>query len=98
MKVVYAVMFSFEGGQPELDKLDAKLRDVLDAEFPDDPLLRLTRGVMVTMEGNPYPSAGFLHKGEVRVADQPQPVGRPPQPMRCTHKGRVHDASCVRGE
>ena len=74
VKVVYAVRLSFRGGQAELEKIDQIIREAIEAAFPRDPLLRITRGDTVDLPGNPYPSAGFLHDGSVRIADIPGPV------------------------
>jgi hypothetical protein len=74
MKVVYAVRLSFKGGQAELEVLDQLVKDYLEADFPHDPLLKITRGALVPMADNPYPSAGFLHGGEPRADDMPGPA------------------------
>jgi hypothetical protein len=74
MKVVYAIRLSFEGGQEELEKLDSILRAAADEIFPDDPLMKITRGEFTPMDKNPYPSAGFLHDGAPRVNSLPRKV------------------------
>lgn len=76
MKVAYAVRLSFRGGKRELERIDKILKDAVEAAFPDDPLLKITRGDTVNLRHNPYPSAGFLHDSSPRVADLPGPVNQ----------------------
>jgi hypothetical protein len=63
MRVAYAVRF--EGLRAEdVPALDAKMAEATTAI---DPLVQLTRGEVVPKRSNPYPSAGFLHGGEMRA-------------------------------